>query len=102
MAYLIVFSESAKVTDDRYGKKNIIPPSLAGACQLTAQRLMVFWHASDDDIVAGGRRVPRDLPSPPRGQKLSGSDALALSLTLSLSVSPIQEGIGTRRGQSDR
>jgi hypothetical protein len=35
---------------------------------------MGFWHASDD-IVAGGRQVPRDLPSPPRGQKLSGSGA---------------------------
>lgn len=41
---------------------------------------MGFWHASDD-IVAGVRQVPRDLPSPPRGQNLSGSGALALSLS---------------------
>lgn len=72
------FSESAKVTDDRY-EKNIIAPGLAGLCRLTAQRLLMgFWHASDD-IVAGGRQVPRDLPSPPRGQNLSGPGALAIS-----------------------
>jgi hypothetical protein len=39
-------------------------PGLAGVSQLTAQRLLMgFWHASDD-IVAGVRQVPRDLPSP--------------------------------------
>ncbi|SRR5216684_2716274 len=78
MAYPIV-SEPAKVTDNRH-EKNIMAPSLAGVDRLIAQRLLMgFWHASDD-IVAGGRQVPRDLPSPPRGQKLSGSGALALSL----------------------
>ena len=58
-----LFSESAKVTYDRY-EKNIIAPGLAGWSRLTAQRLLMgFWHASDD-IVAGVRQVPRDLPSP--------------------------------------
>lgn len=81
-----LFSESAKVTDDRYEKKNIIAPGLAGVDRLNAQRLLMgFWHASDD-IVADGRQVPRDLASPlsTRPKNYQGLMLVALSQSLSL------------------